>query len=88
MNITLLGNAIWGDNTSALTLDLDTGAASRLSILGTLLMDYGSAVIPVDQTKFVKDVTTTATQSTLVAHLDDFRTLGAMDLSWNYAAVI
>ena len=51
-------------------------------------MDYGSAAVPVDQIKFVKDVTTVATQCTLVAHLDDFRTLGAMDLKWNYAAAI
>ena len=87
MNITLLGNAIWGDNAHCLTLDLDTGAASRVSILGTLLLDYGSSAIPVSQTKFLKDVTTAATQGALTAHLDDFRTLGAMDLAWNYPAV-
>jgi hypothetical protein len=87
MNITLLGNAIWGDNSSALTLDLDTGAASRVSILGTLLLDYGSTAIPIGQTKFLKDVTTAETPSTTMAHLDDFRTLGTMDLAWNYPAI-
>ena len=84
MNITLLGNAIWGDNSSALEFDLGSGAKGRLSTVGNLLLDYGSTVIPVGQTRFLPDVTTAVTQSTLTAHLDDFRTLGAMDLAWNY----
>ena len=41
MNITLLGNAIWGDNSyssrSALELELDSGAKGWLSMLSTLL---------------------------------------------------
>lgn len=56
MNITLLGNAIWGDNSSALELDLDTGAQSRLSIIGCLLEDYGTAAVPVHQSNFLPDV--------------------------------
>ena len=56
MNITLLGNAIWGDNSSALQLDLDSGAQSRLSVVGCLLEDYGTAVVPTHQTKFLPDV--------------------------------
>ena len=79
--------AIWGDNASALTLDLDTGSKSRLSIVATLLLDHGTTAIPVDQTRFIKDVTTPSTPPTLASHLDDFRTLGGMDLAWNYPGI-
>ena len=84
MNITLLGNAIWGDNSSALDLELDGGSKSRLSIVGCLLEDYGTAATALHQTKFLTDVATPSTESTLADHLDDFRTLGVMDLAWNY----
>jgi hypothetical protein len=56
MNISLLGNAIWGDNSSALDLDLATGAVSRLSVVGCLLEDYGTAAVPVHQSNFLPDV--------------------------------
>ena len=33
------------------------------------------------------DITTAETAATIAAHLGDFRTLGAMDLAWNYPAI-
>jgi hypothetical protein len=41
VNITLLGNAFWGDNDTALSGKLDKGGAGRNSAVANLLADYG-----------------------------------------------
>lgn len=87
VNITLVGNAFWGDNTSAVTFKVAAGAAGRVSTVGNLLADYGTSVEPNGQTARYTDVTVSETNGTIAAALDDFRRLGALDLQLNHPGV-
>ena len=89
VNISLVGNAMWGDNaTEALTIDLDPKGTASLSTLGNVLADYDSAVYPPGQTVRYPDKTTAATNGTTAAALGDFRRLGALDLALNHPGVL
>jgi len=89
VNISLVGSALVGDNaTEALTVDLDPKGTAKLSTIGNVLADYGSAAIPGGQTVRYPDRTTSATNGTTAAALGDFRRLGALDLALNHPGVL
>ena len=48
VNVTLWGNAFWGDNDTAVTFDM--GEQGSFSAVANLLADYGTQVTPGGQT--------------------------------------
>ena len=85
VNITLLGNAFWGDNSSALAWHLGAGAAGRNSAVGNLIADYGPGAPPQNQS--YPDIRNSATNGTIANALADFYKLGALDLKLNHPDV-
>jgi hypothetical protein len=88
VNITMIGNAFWGDNnTAGLSWDLASGGKGRNSAVGNLLCDYGAGAPAGEQSKMYTDIVRPATQGTIAAAIDDFRRLGLLDLQLNHPGV-
>ena len=87
MKITFIGNAFWGDNDTAVTFSVAEGAKGRVSTVGNLLADYGTAVEPAGQTLRYTETTNSATNGTILAALNDFRRLGLLDLALNHPSI-
>ena len=88
VNITFLGNAFWGDNSSALAWHLDSGAVGRNSAIGNIVADYSNSAGTENMSYPEIRKATAATNNTIAHAFADFAKLGLLDLSLNHPSVV
>lgn len=84
MNISIVGNAFWGDTDAAVTLDLASGAEGRVTAIANLLANYSGG----PQNRSLPEQRHAGTDGAIAAALLDFRRLGAVDLYLNHPQAI